>query len=281
MDISLRDLIADDAKSSVTVRLMGGMGNQMFQYAYAVSLPVSEVRIDTGMLGDFDVKRVLCLDLFNAKYTPANINRTVARLRKALGLGYTYNPAPYTFDKSNLSVKSGIVHGYFQSYKYFSPDIVRRHFTAKNVPAAIKQLCMSISAEKNTVCVNVRRADFVDSPYHMCLDADYFYKAAQIMESKIGPCKFFVFSDDIEWCINNINLPGAQFITHDYAGDRFLWYFELMRSCRHFIIPNSTFGWWAAWLGGEYDKVVICPEKWYIKQTEKLTDLIPQNWITI
>ena len=94
-----------------------------------------------------------------------------------------------------------------------------------------------------------------------------------------------MFSDDIEWCKEHFKVDETiHFVTHqEYKGDRFSAYLQLMTCCKHFIIPNSTFGWWAAWLASNENKIVITPELWFLDQTlqSQTHDLRPKDWITI
>jgi hypothetical protein len=70
-------------------------------------------------------------------------------------------------------------------------------------------------------------------------------------------------------------------VDHTYKGNKFEIYLELMKSCKHFIIPNSTFAWWAAWLSDNKNKIVVCPQKWFTESKINTNDLIPSNWIRI
>jgi hypothetical protein len=93
---------------------------------------------------------------------------------------------------------------------------------------------------------------------------------------------FFVFSDDMEWCRANLDfIPKATFVGHEHAGPKFGTYLQLMTSCKHFIIPNSTFGWWAAWLSDNSQKVVIVPQEWSQGGGATTNDIIPAGWIKL
>jgi hypothetical protein len=111
---------------------------------------------------------------------------------------------------------------------------------------------------------------------------DYFSQAVEIIVSRVISPVFFVFSDDINWCHQNIriNYP-LHIISHEYAGEKFADYLKLMTLCKHYIIPNSTFAWWGAWLNPDPEKIVIAPKQWFKDSTMNSKDLVPDRWIKI
>ena len=111
---------------------------------------------------------------------------------------------------------------------------------------------------------------------------EYYIKAIEHIDKEVNNPVYYIFSDDIEWCKNNFSfLKNAVFVSHEYAGEKFSSYLYLMIQCKHYIIPNSTFAWWAAWLNNEQNKIVIAPNKWYTSYNFELKDLIPSTWITL
>jgi hypothetical protein len=114
------------------------------------------------------------------------------------------------------------------------------------------------------------------------LDATY-YDAGIAYLSDRGPIdRVYVFSDDIEWCRESLHLAADTFfVGSEYSGSRNEGHFELMRACRHFIIPNSTYSWWAAWLSPNPTKIVIAPKKWFAGQTSETDEIVPKSWIRI
>jgi hypothetical protein len=129
--------------------------------------------------------------------------------------------------------------------------------------------------------INVRRADYLNTDFHGVYGIDYIKSAVKIIESKIENPKYFIFSDDIEWCVENVNLPNMTIVNHFYKGSKFSHYLQLMMNCKHFIIPNSSFAWWSAWLSKSSDKIVIAPKRWFNRDDINTNDLIPENWIRI
>ena len=130
--------------------------------------------------------------------------------------------------------------------------------------------------------MNVRRGDFVNNDFHGTMGLDYYLKSLDVLNSKLdAELKIFVFSDDIEWCIDNLKFDYAtEFIGHSYKGVKFSSYLYLMQACKYFIIPNSSFAWWAAFLSDYSNKIVIAPKNWFNNDLNT-SDLIPDSWIRI
>jgi len=183
--------------------------------------------------------------------------------------------------------------GYWQSYRYFYQ--IRA------------QLCQEISLintrdgyctylhqdvmSSNSVAVHVRRGDYVNlksaSKLHGVLPVKYYQEAVKIINSKIQNARYFIFSDDLQWCKANLGkkIDNAVFVG---SGKKMQpWEdFDIMKSCKHHVVANSSFSWWAAWLGMGTDSgkqnVTIAPQKWFAHQSEySLGDRLPKSWITL
>ena len=192
----------------------------------------------------------------------------------------------FAFDARDLEVGGHVyVDGYWQSERYFKgiDSLVRQHLVV-TTPLSVqsRELLDQIAAEE-TVCLNVRRADFVNHPLHRSLDAEYFARAIEEMRGRLGRAfRLLVFSDDIEWCRENLRLGVTpEFVGHEFAGAKFSTYFSLMSACKHFIIPNSSFAWWAAWLATNPDKVVIGPLRWFADPKVDTSNVLPDDWIRV
>jgi hypothetical protein len=109
------------------------------------------------------------------------------------------------------------------------------------------------------------------------LGSDYYKKAIGEISKKISDPHFFVFSDDIEWCKENLKIEfPTEYIGNDTAGYKNSRHLQLMSLCKHNIIANSSFSWWGAWLNNNPEKIVIAPKDWFINQDEN--DLVPRVW---
>ena len=271
----------------IIVRLMGGCGNQMFQYAFGRNLSLKynvPLKLDLSFLKRRDMGpnftyRDYDLDIFNIKedfqhsgYTAVvnepHFNYSGPLVKKI--------DEVYKLNKLNL-----LIDGYWQSPKYFSEfeQQIRSDFTFKNTITDSELLSNILSS--NSVMINIRRTDYLNTNYHGVLDMTYINSGINIINQKVKNPQYFIFSDDIEWCRQNIHLDNMTIVDHSHKGDRFSNYLQLMTSCKHFIIPNSTFAWWAAWLNSSKSKVVVSPKDWFADKNTNTTDLIPSNWIRI
>ena len=117
---------------------------------------------------------------------------------------------------------------------------------------------------------------------HGTLGMEYYGKAATLICEKVMNPVFYIFSDDINWCKQNIRLPGDTiYIEDEFAGEKSCGHFALMMACKHFIIPNSSFAWWAAWLNSNPNKIVIAPKVWFHNSMWDTKDILPPNWIKL
>jgi hypothetical protein len=285
--------------------LEGGLGNQLFQYSAARSLAIkkgTELFIDaTGYDTDRNdiTKRRNELGLFNIKAQPASpaliskvANRSFAgrvvgkflpyyRQRYYAERHFHYDP---NFSKASSST---ILVGFWQSEKYFKDisDTIKEEFlVTAPLSSSTIEVCDRIK-NTNSVSLHVRRGDYVSNPatltYHGVCEPEYYEKALKVIAEKAGEIELFVFADDIEWAKKNIvtSFP-VTFVDHNDS----LHAYEdlyLMSHCRHNIIANSSFSWWAAWLNNNPGKIVIAPAKWFNESDADPRDLIPEAWIKI
>lgn len=196
---------------------------------------------------------------------------------------YSFRLGYYPFE--NCKRKNIVFYGTFESPKYFNDikEILQKEFTPKyGILNKNKNLYEEIE-KTNSVCVTIRRGDFVTDPHfrknlYVC-DEKYFDSAMKLMKKKIKFPTFFIFSDDIEWCKKNMKFPKNVYFE---SGDDPTWEkLRLMYSCKHFIISNSTFSWWAQYLSRNNDKVVIAPSRWgnlSYKGDNVKTDIYEDCW---
>lgn len=287
----------------IIVKLIGGLGNQMFQYATARRLAImhnTSLMLDISEFETYKLRRY-ALNHFNIKAeiaTPKQLklckpNNKLNKLRqmfiKSYSSSFNYiKEKHFNFDHKILELPDKIyMDGYWQSEKYFKDikDIIRNEFTVKyelneknKEPADYICNCESVS-------LHVRRGDYVTNPktnaVHGTCDLDYYHKCIALLMNKVKQPHFFIFSDDPEWVIANLHIDyPTTFITHnepekDYEDIR------LMSMCKHNIIANSSFSWWGAWLNANPDKIVIAPQRWFQDNKNDTRDLIPKSWYRV
>lgn len=288
----------------VTIRLKAGMGNQMFQYAFGLRAARSlgvDLRIDLSLLldrarGENHVYRDYDLTIFNVPHD-FSINPTVLRTlyktksskvckltRRWLELGKNYIKEPHFHVSKDIlanPIDNTIYEGWWQSEQYFTEiaDEVREKFSFVHpILNESEDLLMRIE-NSNSICLNVRRTDFLKTEDLNTTNRDYFRKAADRVAARTENPHFYIFSDDVEWCAENLKLPyDTSLVDHRHKGIKFGNYMQLMKACKHFIIPNSSFAWWAVWLNENKSKRVIAPAKWFNNREHDTSDLVPKAW---
>jgi len=298
----------------IVVRLMGGLGNQMFQYAAGLRLAYrhqAELKLDLSFLMDRSprknfAQRNFDLVVFNLPIltaSPGEISQ-FRRLRpsgsrnflrhvanKLTGRHY-YIEHHLVFDPSVLELPDETyLEGYFQNESYFSDiaDMVRERFRLapdeSKLPAATRNVADQIRTS-DAVCLHVRRTDYVTnhftSGYHGVCSLGYYERGIAKLRSLGISGKIFVFSDDEGWCRENFR-DTSQFhiVGNEHAGLRASTHLWLMALCRHFLIANSSFSWWAAWLSDNPSKIVVRPSQWFQAQDLKDIDICPPDWIKV
>ncbi len=295
----------------IVVRFTGGLGNQMFQFALGTHLAIknkTELKIDTTLLLDRSqpheivTHRNLDIDILNVKLNLA----TQEDIWYFNGRSFTnpmekiLNRIRWQFRKKNLVIETernfqaSILNlsddkclvGAWQSEKYFKaiePEI-RKLYTFKEILTGRAAELGKQIQNTNSLCLQVRRGDYVTSPvYSKTLGAmpiEYFQKSFELIKTKQSIEHIYIFSDDIQWCKENLKWPVATtYVEDEFPELKFGTYLHLMSLCKHFIIPNSSFGWWGAWLGNHKEKIVIAPKKWYKDPSYKSEDIVPESWI--
>lgn len=184
---------------------------------------------------------------------------------------------PFDFSKKNL-----YLDGQFESSAYFASihDELVDEFTSINKVSDHNMTLISEILNSESVCVTIRRGDFLSEKnrknYFLC-DEEYFMKAIKKMRDIKPNCKFFFFSDDIEWVRTNLPVPeGSMF---ECGNDSVSEKLTLMAACKNFIISNSTFSWWAQFLSKNNNKIVISPSSW--KPNDSTSVLIEDWWVKL
>ncbi|MCR4313209.1 MAG: alpha-1,2-fucosyltransferase [Candidatus Roizmanbacteria bacterium] len=290
----------------IIVKLQGGLGNQMFQYAVGRHLSYinSDVlKLDVTSFKD-DSKRNYSLDCFGFLQdfaTKKEIGWFKKYQRKPGKLWFLYNrlfedktkyiqERQFHFDSHILKLKPPVyLDGYWNTEKYFRDirDIILKDFQIKNPLSGKNKEVSEKITHVNSVSIHVRRGDYANDPktniVHGTLGNEYYNQAFSLIKNNVKNPQLFIFSDDIEWVRKNILLPfPATYV--DWNNDKTAFEdLRLMSLCKHHIIANSSFSWWGAWLSENPNKIVIGPSKWFNtkKSSTDTIDVIPDSWIKI
>lgn len=289
------------------VKYKGGLGNQLFQYAFKRRLELifglKDIKSDlfyyNNILKD-NIRKPRILD-FNVSLNLA----TKEDLNKILKIENNHSPKSYiykskiylekTFNKMYFFEKNrnyvdlqkilkyDYFDGYWQSWKYTQgiEDVLREEIVIKEKLDKEVEILSKKIIKENSVFIGIRRGDYLKSKknrnHYGETNLDYYKKAINLTSKKIKNPKYYVFSNDIKWVKNNLKLKEDFIFRDKYVSDSQELY--LMSLCKHSIIGNSTFHWWGAWLRDNPEKIIIAPKKWFADSTN--IDIIPDNWIKI
>lgn len=287
--------------------IIGGLGNQMFQYAAGRTLSLQReqvLRLDVSCFTGYGVHQGY--ELQRVFSCPAEI-ATEAEIRSILGWQYSSNirrvlsrPGMAMFRRTGFVVEPHFHYwlgikdvprdcylvGYWQSEKYFQDvaQVIRADFTFKPSLANRNAEVAEQIGQVNAVSVHVRRGDYVKNPRanetHGLCSPEYYYAAVQYVADRVEQPNFFIFSDDIAWAKDNLKMTmPCQYIDHNHGSESYN-DMRLMSLCRHHIIANSSFSWWGAWLNSNAEKIVVAPARWFSKG-HSTRDLIPDSWVTL
>ncbi len=293
----------------IVVKLIGGLGNQLFQYAAGRALAnyhKTDLALDTSHLKVISngayTQRKFELDKFNINASIAgeealknfnfDQNKFIGRLKKispGLFNRMLFNEHHFNFHSEFLKLpKDTYLNGYWQSERYFNAvrGKLLTEITLKEPFSSHTLFIDKKLTETNSVSLHVRRGDFVSlesaNQFHGCLEVDYYKTALAQIKSKVADPIFFVFSDDLDWCKQNLDfIEKKEFVEGKANGGSAREELVLMSRCKHNIIANSSFSWWAAWLNQNKSKTVIAPNNWFADKKINTNDLIPTNWIKI
>ena len=278
----------------VFVSLSGGLGNQMFQFAFGLSYAERNKEtliLETSELQS-DVKREYALGAFNINNTCITSNPKELSFFKRLSLGIfgtikdIKEKAEFKFDSDFSHIKGQIrLLGYWQNQKYFE-DFKEEIFSIFSLKKPGTTFCALSEKyhELQTVSIHVRRGDYVSdlqtNQVHGTCSLDYYKDAIEMINKSNPAIKFtyLIFSDDKAWSKEAFSfLQDKEIIEQLLDAEELI----LMSQCTHNIIANSSFSWWAACLNKNKNKKVIAPQKWFAKEIHDTSHLIPKNWIRI
>tara|TARA_Y100000385_G_C13068685_1_gene627938 strand:+ start:632 stop:1495 length:864 start_codon:yes stop_codon:yes gene_type:complete len=283
----------------VIVKFIGGLGNQMFQYAFYRFLESHNIEVSAdisdyktyNLHNGFEIEEIFNIHIKKASSVEIlrvkdGSRKLIKRLRRKLfGLKSTHIiQNHFTLDllKKNNSF---YFDGYWQSEPYVFPvkEIVKKEFLFNNEmnednSKVLKEIQSSLS-----ISLHVRRGDYLKKEniniYAQCKQI-YYETAINFFEKKYKDVSFFVFSDDIDWVKKNLSFSSNYtFIEHNTGKNSFE-DLRLMSSCKHHIIANSSFSWWGAFLGQDTSET-ICPKLWWVDEKRNKDIFIPESWIRL
>jgi hypothetical protein len=296
----------------IILKLKGGLGNQLFQYAAAKQISLNnkvELLLDTvnGFIND-PFERKYCLDAFainsglvDEKYINNFFikNRYFKKIYVLSQDIYHLNDRTYIKEKSNefdkdlynLRPKRNVyLDGYFQTYLYFEDisNIIKNEFRFLEQPSISATEFLSEINITDSVSIHIRsfnngKKNDTSKINGIC-GLNYYNKAIEYIKDRVKNPVFYIFSDNLEWARKNIistNDSNFRFIAYQNNLGHDIDDFRLMSSCKYNIIANSTFSWWAAWLNKEPEKIVIAPSEWFASKSVNQKEIYPENWIKI
>ena len=292
-------------------KITGGIGNQLFQYAFVRSLAIKfnqKFKLDLSWYRDYHkfektdnpnaaTEREYLLNKFNIKENLLNpVYKSISyRLNNSLILNklikyplfkyFSYDTITESdFDINKIKNFNNVyLSGFWQKNNLFEDyhDIIRKEFTLNKNISEKNTILLNKIQSSTSIAIHIRRGDLLSRPVAVkeqpSSSKQYYIDAINKINEKVKRPEFFVFSDDINWVKNNYGFDIPT-IYIDNEGPDFE-HFELMCNCKHQIIANSTFSWWAAWLNNYQEKIIISPKWWYRDSIKNKSIIrIPKNW---
>jgi hypothetical protein len=291
----------------IIANLVGGLGNQMFQYACARSLALDldmPLRFSVDMFGSynahngFELERVFGLKL---KFSSdKDLGELIGWARKKPAIRHLLSKRSFRWlaghhflGESDLScwpkqkvlaLHGGYLHGYWQSERYFQGHTtrIRSDFRFREELQGVNRRIALAISQSPSISVHIRRGDYVSNPkalaVHGICSPDYYHKAIKTMLHRYPNAQLFAFSDDPSWVAQVLKPYYPQLVLVDCnKGTNSHNDMRLMSMCDHHIIANSSFSWWGGWLNAKPGKVVIAPSRWFA-DGRNTQDLIPEAW---
>ena len=257
----------------IITKIQGGLGNQMFQYAYGKHLAT---KYNKKLYCDINFYQYQSLRTFSLQdFQDNDLDTSIEKIKVDFPIykiddNFKYKEIPEPINCGYY------LDGYWQSEKYFkeSESVIRKNFKpSKNI---FDKILKTPGLDSKSVSIHIRRTDYANSNgYHPIQSLDYYQNAIDLVGDYDT---LYVFSDDINWCKNNLKFKNMIF----REGSSDIEDLFLMSMCVNNIIANSTFSWWAAWLNEHTDRKIISPSKWFGEKTNlNSSDIIPEDWIKI
>lgn len=288
------------------VAIYGGLGNQMFQYAFCVALnhkgTKSRILFSNflyynhhsgfNLCKAFKIRLSFPLNLLNYFLLNGDFlfkNRIATFFLRRLIQGYqrkwynTYKEKKeFEYDSDVFNQQSKLFIGIWQVEEYFKDinDLVRQEFVFKEPKDNTNREIIGKINNCNSVSIHIRRGDYLNNDWEKILGVikgtTYYTNSIDYIANKVRNPHYFIFSDDIQWAKDNLKLTNCTYVDHNKGRDSYIDMY-LMSLCKHNIIANSTFSWWGAWLNKNPDKIIIMPERWINR--ENCEGIFPHQWV--
>lgn len=291
----------------IIVKIHAGLGNQMFQYATGLRLArfrKTELKLDISaysQMAAIDTPRKYDLDQYKilaAIATKQDLDRILPtdwspnmafRVKRRLGLDQRIRPLgepSKSFYNVVLRARDNTyLTGWWQNEKYFRDirSVLLEEFVPKKLSPYSKKILDDIKSSPS-ISLHVRRSDYVSNKYaakeHGAMDVGYYKAGTNLLKKMVKDPRFFVFSDDIEWCRKNLKLGEMVFVedkARQASEDIYL-----MQHCLHNMVANSSFSWWGGWLNDHPNKMVIAPKRWFLnEESNRETEVVPKSWVRL
>lgn len=278
-------------------KIIGGLGNQLFQYAAGRCLAIrhqTELLLDLNELTDYKLNS-FDLNAFHTIFQQASEIQTATYYNRGIiekfrdrllpmALKKVYREPHFHFHPRFFNASESIyLKGYWQSEKYFAPvaNQIRNELQFKDTYInKVKDLGEQIR-NTTSVSVHIRRGDYTNKEIlkvHGLLPPSYYEQSIKFLSVEYPGSIFYFFSDDINWVKETFGQDNAVYVSGQYTQTHFEDMY-LMSQCHHNVIANSSFSWWGAWLNNNPGKRVIAPKNWFNTQRRDTSDLYPEGWL--
>ncbi len=291
----------------IVSNIIGGLGNQMFQYAAGRALALekgAQLVLDISDFAGYNLHQGF--ELKRLFHCPAAIdsgsevdhllgwrgNRLVRRILLRPGFSalrpkrFIVEPHFHFWPGFEQLGDTCYLTGYWQSDKYFRKygAVIREDFRFLPQFNAANASIATEMAKVESVSLHVRRGDYASNPKnlvtHGLCSLDYYKCAVKYLAGFLSTPVFFIFSDDISWVRNNLDIQfPVVYIDHNSGTDNYN-DMRLMSLCQHNVIANSSFSWWGAWLNENPGKIVVAPKKWFAVDRDS-SDIFPEGWVLL
>jgi hypothetical protein len=257
----------------IITRILGGLGNQMFEYAMGMSIARKQNTTFKVNLRAFKETRIpYGLHYFSTTAKTANLLE-ILLVKKFTPEQYfddfywlNYNNWTSWMGEKNIIGIEDTIRKEFSLKKKFWEELDKKNHSI-----------ITDIQESNSVAIHLRRTDYFDKENCIVLEPEYYAKALDIISHNVKDPRYFFFSDDMEWVKNHFAyLKNSVFLSNKDYEDM-----ALMSLCKHTIISNSTFAWWAAWLNKNPNKIVITPEHWFVNSYNVEGSLNLKDWTPV